>query len=336
MYAITPQTSHVPTTTFTPTTTATATTTVSATPTPQPPTVITGDATVNCDDSNTCLVTLSGTVSANGLQTTAWFEYGKTSGSYGSTTATQTISGTSDTAISSEIKVTFTCYPETYYCRLVAQNSAGTSYGNENTFESLFYIIDCFGCNFYGRITDAATEKGIKDATILIDGVKRTVTDEEGYYDYSSYSDDYYNTCEGRKVTALASGYASSTGYGYEEECSCTTTLNFELQPATTPCTEIDSVGLSSKLIKLKRNESDVVTVMVLCNNGSPAEDVAVNVAINKAGKNRIAILPKRTSTDEVGLAIFTITAKNKTGNARITFKAGNVKKSMSVKVRRR
>ncbi len=38
--------------------------------------------------------------------------------------------------------------------------------------------------------------------------------------------------------------------------------------------------------------------------------------------------------TDENGVAKFTITAKNKIGKAKVTFKAGNLKKSIIVKVR--
>ena len=61
-----------------------------------------------------------------------------------------------------------------------------------------------------------------------------------------------------------------------------------------------------------------------------------VTATINKAGKKHISILPSSAATDSNGAAKFTITAKNKTGNARITFKAGSVKKTMSVKVRGR
>lgn len=214
-----------------PTPTVTAITTVTATPTPQPPTVTTGEATVDYGEG--CLVTLNGTVNANGLLTTVWFEYGETSGSYGSTTATQTVSGTSDTAISNEIEVsnTYDCNIQTYYYRLVAQNNAGISYGNENSFSSCYMYLDCFGCSVSGYVTDAISGNGIENASILINGVKETVTDERGYYDCRSGSDDYHNTCGELEVTALANGYTTSTEYGYEEECSCSMTLNFKLRP---------------------------------------------------------------------------------------------------------
>ena len=60
------------------------------------PTVTTGTATNVTSNS----ATLNGTVNANGLSTTAWFNYGITSGSYTGTSTTQSVSGSSDTSVS--------------------------------------------------------------------------------------------------------------------------------------------------------------------------------------------------------------------------------------------
>src|SRR5574337_1225790 len=79
--------------------------------------------------------TLNGLVNANGLSTTAWFEYGMTSGSYGNKLPTQSISGSSDTSVSDIISGL--SEGTTYYYRLVAQNSAGTTYGAEKSFTTL-------------------------------------------------------------------------------------------------------------------------------------------------------------------------------------------------------
>ncbi|MCK6468364.1 MAG: LamG domain-containing protein [Candidatus Brocadia sinica] len=90
-----------------------------------PPKVVTGSAT----DVTSNSATLGGTVNANGLSTTAWFEYGTISGTYGSKSSAQGVSSSGDTAIS--IGINGLSAAKTYYYRLVAQNSAGTAYGSE-------------------------------------------------------------------------------------------------------------------------------------------------------------------------------------------------------------
>src|SRR3989339_1697468 len=76
--------------------------------------------------------TLRGTVNANGLSTTVWFQYRIVDGLSKSTFSTQTVIGTSDTEVSFSI---IQLLPgTTYYCRLVAKNDAGTTYGDEVSF----------------------------------------------------------------------------------------------------------------------------------------------------------------------------------------------------------
>ncbi len=92
------------------------------------PTVTTESAT----DVTSTTATLNGTVNANGISTTAWFEYGAQSGSYSIKTTTKPVSGSTDTKVSDSIS-NLTA-GTTYYYRAVAQNSAGTSYGKEMSF----------------------------------------------------------------------------------------------------------------------------------------------------------------------------------------------------------
>ena len=73
---------------------------VHSAPTTNPPTVTTSTATSVTSNS----ATLNGTVNANGLSTTAWFNYGITSGTYTGTSTTQSVSGSSNTTVSSDIK----------------------------------------------------------------------------------------------------------------------------------------------------------------------------------------------------------------------------------------
>ncbi len=100
------------------------------------PKVTTGSA----SGVTTNAATLNGTVNANGLTTTVWFEYGTASGSYGSKSSTHSVSGTGDTAIS--IGVNGLSGGQTYYYRIVSQNSAGTSYGSERSFTTSTTVTD--------------------------------------------------------------------------------------------------------------------------------------------------------------------------------------------------
>ena len=92
------------------------------------PTVSTGSA----SSVTTSSATLNGTVNANGVSTTAWFNYGTTSGSYGNTSSTQTVTGSSNTTVS--IGISGLSSGTKYYYRIAASNSGGTSYGSESSF----------------------------------------------------------------------------------------------------------------------------------------------------------------------------------------------------------
>ncbi|OOP55538.1 MAG: hypothetical protein AYP45_14255 [Candidatus Brocadia carolinensis] len=92
-----------------------------------PPVVTTGGATNIISNS----ATLTGTVNADGLSATVWFEYDTISGSYSSKSVTQNVSGSSDVTVS--IPISGLSPAKTYYFRIVAQSAAGTTSGAEMT-----------------------------------------------------------------------------------------------------------------------------------------------------------------------------------------------------------
>ena len=101
--------------------------------------------------------TLNGTVNASGASTIYWFEYGTTT-SYGLQTGTHGAgSGTSARPVSAHIfgLVAGT----TYHFRLVAQNSAGTTDGQDQTFTTS-------AANAPQVTTAAASKIGAKTATL--------------------------------------------------------------------------------------------------------------------------------------------------------------------------
>jgi hypothetical protein len=99
-------------------------TTLSAT---GPPVVITNPATNVASFS----ATLNGVVDPHGLSTSMQFQYGTTT-NYGLTTAAQSHAGSTYLNISAHISGLTT--ETTYHFRIVATNSAGTSYGADRAF----------------------------------------------------------------------------------------------------------------------------------------------------------------------------------------------------------
>ncbi|MEJ2697721.1 MAG: fibronectin type III domain-containing protein, partial [Candidatus Sulfobium sp.] len=104
--------------------------TLSGTPPPPPaaPSVNTGSASGTTATS----ATLNGTVDPNGSTTTAYFQYGTTTG-YGGTTSAQNVgSGTAAVAIPGGSIGGLTCN-STYHYRAVGANAGGTRYGSDMT-----------------------------------------------------------------------------------------------------------------------------------------------------------------------------------------------------------
>jgi uncharacterized membrane protein len=94
-----------------------------------PPVVITNAAT-NVTSSS---ATLNGRVDPHGLTTSVYFQYGTTS-SYGSTTANHSFGGNTYQSVSANISGL--SGNTTYHFRIVATNSAGTTYGSDRTFRT--------------------------------------------------------------------------------------------------------------------------------------------------------------------------------------------------------
>lgn len=103
----------------------------------EPPPETPPDAiTVVASDVGHSGATLNGVANAHGLATAVWFEYGQTT-AYGSTTRSRPL-GTLDEAV--VVRETIELFPGgTYHFRIVARNSAGTSYGRDVTFSTLPY-----------------------------------------------------------------------------------------------------------------------------------------------------------------------------------------------------
>ena len=150
-------------------------------------------------------------------------------------------------------------------------------------------------------------------------------------------------------LTASATGFVSSS-QSVTVTAGVTTTVHFDLVPVTvtptatatptptptpTPCEPEDISVSPPKSLTLKRNASGDITVTVTGEDDCAVAGEPVTATTNTAGEKRISISPASAATDESGEAEFTITAKNKPGNAKVTFKAGAAKSlKYTVKVR--
>ncbi|HEX4085853.1 MAG TPA: hypothetical protein VHY22_13150 [Chthoniobacteraceae bacterium] len=172
-----------------------------------PPAVVTGSA----SSVTTTSVTLNGTVNPNGVSTTAFFQYGS-SNLYGSaTTSVSAGSGTSAAPVGIPLSGLQEGSP--YHYRLVAANTSGTTYGDDQTFATPFLLTAIAG-SYQAAITGTdAASSGLATVSLTKTGGFTTSLDLGG------------------KTTKLTGKVSAVSGTG-----SVTTKsgLTFQLQAANT------------------------------------------------------------------------------------------------------
>ncbi len=212
--------------------------------------------------------------------------------------------------------------------------------------------------------TGEATNVTSHSATLHGTGSGRGLT--KVWFEYDTASGSYQNTSSVQEVSgspfdipisAGITGLAGNTTYfyrivgqnssddiSYGSEKSFTT-LSATATPAvtatpgatpvatTTPVCEAASLGVPQKRLTLQRGQAGEVTVTLEGDNCFPAGKI-VTANISKVGSRRVSVSPKSAITDEAGKATFTITAKDKTGKAKVTFNTWSLKKSVTVKIR--
>ncbi|TVM03988.1 MAG: hypothetical protein CV087_02010 [Candidatus Brocadia sp. WS118] len=103
---------------------------------------------------------------------------------------------------------------------------------------------------------------------------------------------------------------------------------------ATPSGCETESMSASPVELNLKKGENDQVVVTLLPATGCPPEEgETVTAKVNKAGRKRVSVSPQSATTNVQGEAVFTISAKNRTGNARVQFRYEDFKTTVKVKV---
>ena len=155
-----------------------------------PPTVITGHATGIITD----FATLTGTVNAEGLSTTAWFQYGTSSESYSHTSSIVNIDSSSvDTPIDNHISGLLA--GTTYYYRLAARNSAGAAYG----YEMIFNTKPPKG-KISGYVMYSVSSKPIESVRLRLKGTKARekafkvlFSGADGFFEFNELDADTYD-----------------------------------------------------------------------------------------------------------------------------------------------
>ncbi|MEK6634922.1 MAG: Ig-like domain-containing protein [Planctomycetota bacterium] len=104
--------------------------------------------------------------------------------------------------------------------------------------------------------------------------------------------------------------------------------------PTSTPteeCVDAENISASPSELKLNTKGSNKVTITVTGKNGCPVEGDSIKASVSNS--SLVTVSPRNKTTDENGRAVFTITAKNKTGNAVVTFRDGSLSTQVNVTV---
>jgi len=183
-----------------------------ATPTPTPPNgppiVTTNPAAFIASFS----ATLKGSLNPDGLSTTFHFQYGTTT-SYGLTTAPQTQTGDTFRPVSANINSL--AAHTTYHFRIVASNTAGTTFGSDGTFTTLppigFPIVTTKPATDVA--TSAATRNGLLDPHGLTTSVYFQCGITTNYGRTTAVQSQTGNTF--RNIAANVVGLAGNTTYHF-------------------------------------------------------------------------------------------------------------------------
>ncbi len=106
--------------------------------------------------------------------------------------------------------------------------------------------------------------------------------------------------------------------------------------PQPTPLCEVAYVIALPRPLIIQKGNSATEKVTLICTNGDLAAGVEVTATVKPGGKKFANVSPPGATTDDKGQVTFTITATDKTGNAKIEFKSGSEASTVPVKVKKK
>ena len=240
-----------------------------------PPTVTTGSATSVTATS----ATLNGTVNPNGASTTYYFQYGTTT-SYGSTTLS-TSAGSGTGSVSVSVDISGLTSNATYHYRLVATNSAGTSYGSDNEFTA---DVSPKPEVTTGSASSVTASSATLNGTVNPNGASTTY-----YFQYGT------TTSYGSSTTSTSAGSGSSSvsAIGPVSGLICSTTYHYRLVATNSAGT---SYG-SDKIFTTSDCPADPPTVTTGSASSVTASSATLNGTVNPNGASTTYYFQYGTTT---------------------------------------
>lgn len=109
----------------------------------------------------------------------------------------------------------------------------------------------------------------------------------------------------------------------------------FVITASTSAECEGEKISVSKSSLKLRRNESTEVIVTITGENNCLVEGGMIKAIVNSISKKYVSVMPPSATTDADGKVVFSVTAKEKTSRGIVKFLAGDLKKYITVKVRK-
>ena len=133
--------------------------------------------------------------------------------------------------------------------------------------------------------------------------------------------------------------YAANADISSTPTPTPTPTATPTVTPTTTPtatpapCEEATDIIADPSELTLQTKASDMITVTVTGEDGCPVEGDSVRAKVEGSGNEYLKVSPKKRVTNASGKAVFTVKGKGKAGNAKVTFKDGDLSTQVNVTV---
>ena len=262
--------------------------------------------------------TISATVNPHGLSTTVYFQHGTTPGNYTGRTSNQSLAATSTTAVSVQLS---SLSPNTrYYYRVVATNSAGTSYGEEMSFITLNSVDTAIPAGSIS-INNGASYANTTDVALSL-----SATDDRGVTGYylSTSSVTPLSSASGWVTINSTTNYSASVNYTLTSGDGLKTVYCWykdragNISTAASDSITLDTIFPTINIISPTSNTTYIASGNTINLSGDAARLVSVSWENNRGGSG-IANGTTSWSVSRINLYsgdnVITVTATDRASN---------------------